>query len=395
MEKLFELDRLARKDAERYPLRRFIYDAIMPHKGRQFLSLIGPRGVGKTVLLRQIAAQNPDSFYLSMDSFEEESLFEFAKTLSEKYKIKTLLIDEIHFYKNYQADLKMIYDFLDIDLIFTSSVSLSLFESSYDLSRRVKILKIYPFSFREYIYFRENTLLDPLTISDIYNENFKAEYLRYGYLFKEYITGGIFPFSLEGIDVIETLRNVLEKVITRDIPSLSDITVAETNLIKDTFRFISLSTSEGINYSSISKNVDITKYKAQQYIQLLEKVFIINQVLPYGTNVMREPKILLAPPFRLINNEYSSMVGYLREDFVVEALKMRDFEVFYLKSMRGEKTPDFFISEKNTRYVIEVGGKGKGRSQFKGFSGYKKIVLSDTENLSKKGHKPIYLIGYI
>jgi predicted AAA+ superfamily ATPase len=289
----------------------------------------------------------------------------------------------------------MIYDFLDIDLIFTSSVSLSLFESSYDLSRRVKILKIYPFSFREYIYFRENTLLDPLTISDIYNENFKAEYLRYGYLFKEYIKGGIFPFSLDGIDVIETLRNVLERVITRDIPSLSDITVAETNLIKDTFRFISLSTSEGINYSSISKNVGITKYKAQQYIQLLEKAFIINQVLPYGTNVMREPKILLAPPFRLINNEYSSVVGYLREDFVVEALKMRDFEVFYLKSMRGEKTPDFFITEKNTRYVIEVGGKGKGRSQFKGFSGYKKIVLSDTENLSKKGHKPIYLIGYI
>ena len=83
----------------------------------------------------------------------------------------------------------MIYDFLNIDLIFTSSVSISLFESSYDLSRRVKILKMYPFSFREYIYFKENTLLDPLTLSDIYNENFKPEYLRYGYLFKEYITG--------------------------------------------------------------------------------------------------------------------------------------------------------------------------------------------------------------
>jgi len=395
LEKLFELDNLAKKDAVRYPRKRFVYDSIKSHSGRQFLCLIGPRGVGKTVILRQLRAEKDDSFYLSMDSFNQKSLFEFARTLSENYEMKLLLIDEIHFYENYQSELKMIYDFLNINVIFTSSVSLLLYSSSYDLSRRVKIIKIYPFTFREYVYFKEKKLLNTISISDIYNGRYNSEHLRFGYLFKEYLTGGIYPLSLEGIDVVETLRNVVEKIITQDIPSLSDITVSETNLIKNTFRFISLATSEGINYSSISRNVGITKYKAQQYVELLERAFVINQVLPYGTNVMREPKILLCPPLRLLNNEYSQVIGYLREDFIVECLKMRNYEIFYLKSPRGEKTPDFFVKEGNTKYVIEAGGKGKGRTQFKGFYNYKKIILSDVDKLTNSQHKPIFLIGYI
>jgi hypothetical protein len=35
-----------------------------------------------------------------------------------------------------------------------------------------------------------------------------------------------------------------------------------------------------------------------------EGSFILHQVLPAGTNVLREPKILMAPPSRLLYRDY-------------------------------------------------------------------------------------------
>ena len=48
----------------------------------------------------------------------------------------------------------------------------------------------------------------------------------------------------------------------------------------------------------------------------------------------------------------------------------------YLKSMRGAKTPDYYIQYKDENIVVEVGGKSKGREQFKGITEKKKIIFS-------------------
>jgi len=393
--KLFELNEIARKDAARYSRKRFIYSELKKCKDRRFISLIGPRGVGKTVLLRQLALENENSFYVSMDAFEEENLFDFAKVLSEKYRIKFLLIDEIHFLKKYDAELKKIFDFLDINIVFTSSVAVSLYESSYDLSRRVKIIKIYPFSFREYVYFKQGKNPAPLSIRDIFDAKWTSEHLKLGYLFEEYLKGGLFPFYLENFEVMDVVKNILGKIISRDIPLFANLKMDEINLIEKTFRFISVSPVEGINYSSVSKNVGITKHKAEQYINLLEKAFVINSVMPYGTNVLKEPKVLMCLPFRLLNKGYQESLGALREDFAVECLKMRGYEVLYLKSKRGEKTPDFFIREKDEKFVIEVGGKGKGRSQFKDFKEYSKITFAHADVLNDDLKRHLFLLGYL
>jgi hypothetical protein len=41
---------------------------------------------------------------------------------------------------------------------------------------------------------------------------------------------------------------------------------------------------------------------------------ILHEILPAGTNVLREPKILMAPPTRLLYRDYEDAVGGLRED---------------------------------------------------------------------------------
>ena len=60
---------------------------------------------------------------------------------------------------------------------------------------------------------------------------------------------------------------------------------------------------DGINYSSLSNNLGITKYKAEQYLSLLENAFIVQRLFPAGTNVMKESKVLMTPPVRLLHKE--------------------------------------------------------------------------------------------
>ena len=396
--KLFELNEIAKKEVAKYSKKRFIYEDIEKEssKGKRFISIIGSRGIGKTVVLRQIAVANEEkSFYVSMDTFEEKSLFDFVKVLSENHGIKLLLIDEIHFFKDYDGELKKIFDFLDVSIIFTSSVSLSLYDSSYDLSRRVKLLHMHPFSFREYIYFKEGVKIAPLSIMDIFDKKWTREHIRRSYLFEDYIRGGLFPFSLENYDVLDITKNILNKIISKDIPVFANLRTDETDLIDKTFKFISGSSVEDLNYSSVSRNVGITKHKAQQYVNLFQKAFVFNVVMPCGTNVLKEPKILMCLPYRLISKNYNEVIGALREDFSVQCLKMRGYDVFYLKSPRGEKTPDFFIKENGEKFVIEVGGKGKGRSQFKGFRGFNKLMFVHSDVLNDKLKRPLFLLGYL
>ena len=126
VDKILELHKQAIEKNRRYTKKRFIADKLINDKGKHFVGLIGARGVGKSVLFKQLAALTKKSIYISIDSIEIENLFELIKTLNEFYQFKVFFLDEIHFYKGYEKELKTIYDFLDVKIFFTSSVSLSL-----------------------------------------------------------------------------------------------------------------------------------------------------------------------------------------------------------------------------------------------------------------------------
>lgn len=316
-----------------------------------------------------------------------------SKKLSQQYAVKALFLDEIHFLKNFEAALKQIFDFLDLRVIFTSSVALSLYESAHDLSRRVRLRHLYPFSFGEFLDFKGHAKLGRLSFRDIADKRWTNEYERWNYLFDEYLQGGLFPFALEEPEALPVLSAILEKVITRDIPTVANLRTDEIEALRKLIRFVGKATSEGINYSSISRNVGITKYKAEQYVHLLKKSFVLNPVLPAGTNVLREPKVLMWTPLRLLYKSYEDTVGELREDFVAQALKIRCTSLQYLKSPRGEKTSDFLVEENGKQIVVEVGGKGRGKRQFKGFHAEEKIILGPGDE-TQGFKRPLVLLGY-
>jgi predicted AAA+ superfamily ATPase len=190
------------------------------------------------------------------------------------------------------------------------------------------------------------------------------------------------------------LNNIIEKVIARDIPSVLRLAVDELETIRRLIRFVGRSGVDGINYSSLSRNIGITKYKAEQYVGCLERAFILHQVFPAGTNVLRAPKVVMTPPIRLLYRNFEDAVGGLREDFFVDSMKQAGIGFHYLKSTRGTKTPDYLIDGTPHRLVVEIGGPGKGRQQFKGVSVDRKVVFTHSPT-PEKGRLPLFLLGYL
>ncbi len=253
---------------------------------------------------------------------------------------------------------------------------------------------MFPFSFREYIHFKTGDSLPPLSLGNITAGDFDRGYMRYEYLFEKYLKGGCMPFSLEEPQVLLLLQNVVETIITRDIPAVERLAVDELPLIRKVLSFAGRSKVEGINYTSIARNVGITKYKSEQYVSLLTRAFLLNPVFPTGTNVLREPKVLFCLPYRLLYEDYENAIGAVREDFVTESFRMAGMEYSYLKSTRGRKTPDYAVMLDGDELVVEVGGKGWGREQFKGFEKKKSLILSHTSETAGI-KRPLFLAGFL
>lgn len=395
IKKVLELNEVAKKQGLTFSKKREVYNQIK-EPGHVFVGIAGLRGIGKTTILKQILLENKNAVYLSLDALPNIDLFELAKKLNENYNINMLLLDEINYYHNWQTALKNIYDFTDLKIYFTSSVAIDIINSKTDLSRRVIIKKIFPFSFREYLYFNKDKQLKKLTIKDINNIEKLKEINRYDYLFEEYILGGNIPTFLQEKNP-EIFKNILEKILEKDLVYSLKFTGEDIVNVRNMLEFISNSNIDDMSYTNIAKNIGISKYGAIKYIGALEKAFVLNVVKPIGSNVIKEPKIMLVPPFRfcyLKNKELKEVIGQLREEFFVESAKINNIEIYYLKGNRGEKKPDYVATINKTKYVFEIGGKNKTRTQIIKDKSENKYILTQPANITNP-YRPLIFFGFL
>lgn len=380
---------------------RFLYDKF--NITNRLTGLIGARGVGKTTLLLQFIKNNllanSNVFYFSADHiyFSSTSIYEFIENLYLTEGITIFFIDEIHKYKNWNQELKNLYDgFPKIKIIFSGSSSLDLVKGTYDLSRRAKLYFLPGLSFREYLNFETDSSHQAILFTDLL-KNTRAYDTMLSNIpkikghFQKYLQQGFYPFYIEDkLSYYEKILQIIDKTIYEDIANFYNLKTVNLQHFKKMLNFLASIQPGNMNVHSLSKNLSIDDKTVTQYLVSLEETGLINLIYPDGRGnvILRRPeKIFLNNTnlqYALEGNIGSPIeIGTIRELFFVQATKNANLAIFH------NKTGDFQINE----LIFEIGGKNKTRRQVKGDESA--FLVKDDILISRQKEIPLLYFGFL
>ena len=373
---------------------RYFYNLNLDKK---LVGIVGARGVGKTTFLlhylKNIDLPFSKKLYISADIVTIPSLYEVAENFS-KEEGEILIIDEIHKYKNFEIELKKIYDILDLKVIFSGSSALKIDNAKADLSRRAIIYEVEGMSFREFIEMSKNIKLPTFKLEEILqnHENIAYELLQkfnLTLLFREYLKSGYYPFYFEDKDdYLIKLNETLNTVIEVDIPSIFPIEYDSIQNLKKLIRLICQSAPYTPNMKELMGKMDMKdNYKSlYRFLEYLNraKILYIMRSKTKGDNIFSKPdKIYLNNTNLHFSYCDSYAVGTVREVFFASMLK-------FFHNIQVSKKGDFLVDEK---YIFEVGGKSKGFDQIKDLPN--SFVVADDIEIGFGNKIPLWLFGFL
>jgi len=362
----------------------------------RIIGIIGAKGVGKTTLLlqhmKELNLSNDEMLYISVDHplMSSTTILDIAKEFAS-YGGKLLILDEIHAQDNFAQDLKTIWDFLEIQVIFSGSSALHL--DNADLSRRVLRYTLPTLSFREFIQMQTNIEFPVLSLEDIltnhtkYSQDImnKIKPLKH---FKEYFEYGYYPFYLEDDESSKMkLLEAINKTIEIDLLKIYNIDSKKLRNIKKILTMLCSSVPYKPNITTLASSVEVDPKTLYTYLDALQKGKIIRMIAPNarGEAIIKKPeKIYLDNPnmFKVLCSQAD--IGTLRESFISGALQNSAY------SITASKQGDFIIDKK---YTIEVGGKNKTFKQIKDLQN--SYVVADDIEIGNGAKIPLYLFGFL
>ena len=257
----------------------------------QIIALTGLRRVGKTTLMYKIIDEHLKNgfnknkiLYFSFDEFKDaeirDIISEFEQIMHQNISQTSylVLLDEIQKLKNWDEQLKRIYDTYQKNLKIIISGSESLFikqKSKATLAGRLFEFTINPLSFKEYLDFKKIRITN--------TELYKKELLI---LLQEYIKTQGFP-ELVGItdkDIIKKYikESIIEKIIYRDLTQLLNIN--NIPLLESILTIIMEEPGQIIELSKLSRDLDITRQTLSNYMKYLEDSFLIRKLYNYSNS---------------------------------------------------------------------------------------------------------------
>lgn len=374
MEKLFEYSNKLIKEVDASFL-RYMYDEI--NWQSRMIGLIGPRGVGKTTLVLQYIKQNlnpAETLYITAEDFyfADNRISDLADTFV-KYGGKYLFIDEIHKYKDWAKELKLIYDYhKDLKVVFTASSVLDIKKGASDLSRRAVMYTMQGLSFREYLKLFHNISANTYSLEEILQHKVEVSDLERPLpLFADYLQRGYYPFALEEEFNIR-LGQIINQTLENDIPMYADMNVATGRKLKQLLAIISKSAPFKPNMSKIAEMLSASRNNISDYCLYIEEAGMIAQLRDNTGGIRGLGKVdkIYLDNTNLIYSlaKETSNIGNIRETFFLNQMRVK-YDVF------TSSVADFLIDDQ----TFEVGGKGKGQRQIKEVkNGY--IVKDDIEN---------------
>ena len=282
--------------------RRKYFHLLFPHiiqrSIKRALILMGPRRVGKTVLLYQSIQQLIDDgvpphkinyFSIETPLFNGISLEELVNISLKLNKLSTddelyFFFDEIQYLKDWERHLKSLVDsYHNFKFIVSGSAAAALKLLSQESGAgRFTEFALPPLTFHEYLFLtgHDNLFEEVREVkegSDATVLNMKVINQK----FIEYINYGGYP-ELSLSEEMKTnpgryIRNdIIDKVLLRDLPSLYGINdIQELNAL---FTYLAYHSGDELSLDELSQNSGVAKNTIKKYITYLEAAFLIKVI---------------------------------------------------------------------------------------------------------------------
>jgi predicted AAA+ superfamily ATPase len=276
---------------------------------RRAVVLIGPRRVGKTVMLKHLVAlllaekvAGTQVLFLSLDTplysgRSLESLVQLFVDLQQHPAGRPLwvLFDEVQYLKDWEVHLKSLVDtYPHIRFVASGSAAAALrMKSRESGAGRFTEFILPPLTFAEYLLFagQEDSLIVENMDTDGRVPSYHAPDIHgLNTEFVNYLNYGGFPEAVMNPVVranpARFLRqDIVDKVLLKDLPSLYGI--GDTQELNRFFNVLAFNTGNEIGLEDLSKHAGITKTKLSDYLEYLEAAFLIRRVHRIDDNALR------------------------------------------------------------------------------------------------------------
>lgn len=308
----------------------------------------GVRRCGKSTLLKIIKTKINPKDYLYCD-FSDERLNNLTiadlqliyEIFLEKYESgkKYFFFDEIQYVNGWEKFVNRLYEKEEAKIFVTgSNSSLLSSEISSVLTGRNKVIELYPFSFKEYITAKKETI-------DINNLSTK-EGIKLNKYFDDYFNIGGFPHVINTNDV-QILKEYYTNIIYKDIIVRKKI--RQVKEIKEIISFLLNNIGQIISYKKIIANSEIKSTSTiKNFIDYLNEAYILFTLSKYDKSIRKQiqnPKksyFIDIGMVRKISVNFSENNGWYLENVVFLELLRRNKEIYYHKK---EKECDFVVKE--------------------------------------------------
>ena len=310
--------------------------------------VIGARQIGKTTSLLNLLQSYSNVLLLDGDDrVTRESLNEPSteqiKNIIGGHKI--VFIDEVQRINNIGLTAKIIVDkFKDVQLIMNGSSALDIKNQlSESLTGRKWEYLMYPVTWNE------------LELTDGYIKSLQQLELRLIY--------GMYPeIIMHPSEEKERLKQLIESYLYKDLLSFSNI--KKPDILEKLLQALALQMGSEVSFNELAQLLHVDKNTIKNYIEILEKGFIIFTLNGFSRNLRNELKFAKKIYFwdngvrnTIINNfnplSMRDDKGIIWENFIIsERMKKNNYANPFIKSYFWRTT-----SQQEIDYIEEIDGK--------------------------------------
>lgn len=327
-------------------VKREMLDEIKEKRSDLIVIVSGLRRAGKSTLMNEIRKDHLHESYFV--NFDDERLFDFTiadfqlmqELLTELYGEKKIyFFDEIQNIQGWERFARRLHDNGKKVYVTGSNASMLSREMGTHLTGRHLSYSLYPYSFKEFLYFKKYEL----PIPEILTTTEKSTIKRH---FNEYIDVGGIPEFVKNRDELY-IKTLYENILYRDI--ITRYNLKDEKALKTTVFFAASNIAKEISYNNIRKLSGLSSATTiKEYFEYLENSYLAYLLPRFSTSlkvqVYSNKKVYFTDTAiaRILGFRTSEDYGRILENTVFMELKRESKEVYYHKE---NKECDFVIRD--------------------------------------------------